>query len=116
MGLNLSALMTGAGAVAKQPVTKGGALAALVTGGLYMASAAGVVVPGWAFVAGPIFGTMLYKFLPAKDQAEIDDVAAKVTDTFETIPTTYPEYPGDKPLPSVVTNLKTKDGSDVGQS
>lgn len=116
MAFNLSALMSGAGAVANHPMTKGGALAALVTGGLYAAAAAGVVVPGWAFVAGPLFGTLLYKFLPAKDQAEIDDVTQKVKDTFNEIPTVTPDYKGtgNDPLPSVVTNLTTKDGKPVG--
>lgn len=113
MAFNASALMSGAASVAGHPITKGGALAALITGGLYAAAAAGVIIPGWAFVAGPIFGTLLYKLLPPKDQAVIDDTAQKVVDTFNTIPSTYAEYPNDpKPLLST-TNLVTKDGVKV---
>lgn len=113
MSLNLTALVSGAGAVASHPITKGSALAALVTGGLYAAVAAGVVVPGWAFIAGPVFGTILYKFLPTKDQAEIDSIADDVTKTFDTIPTIYPEYPNTTTPALSTTNLVTKDGSKV---
>lgn len=97
MAFNLSVLLKGAQTVASHPATKGGALAALITGGLYVASAAGVLVPGWAFVAGPVLGTLLYKLLPAADEQIIDGVVQKVTDTISEIPDQVQEtYPADK--------------------
>ena len=101
MPFNISALLTGAGAVAKStaahPITKGGSLAALITGGLYAASAAGIVIPEIAFTFGPLAGYLLYKFLPPVAQAEIDGTAAKVVEVFNDIPDikTYQEYPSD---------------------
>lgn len=87
--------MTGAGAVASHPITKGSALSVLITGGLYAASAAGIAIPGLAFTLGPLAGLLLYKFLPPKVQQEIDDTATKVIDTFQEIPKTYDEYPNE---------------------
>jgi hypothetical protein len=106
MAFNVSALMSGAGAVASHPITKGGALSALITGGLYAASAAGLAIPPLAFTLGPIAGLLLYKFLPPKVQQDIDDTATKVVDTFNEVPTTYAEYPPETKNPDA-TRLNT---------
>ena len=117
MAFNISALLTGAGQVAAHPITQGGALASLITGALYVASAAGVVVPPVAFALGPIAGLLLYKFLPPKAKAVVDETAAKVVETFNEIPKTYPA--GDvgtaPPAGTSTTNLVTKDGTPVNK-
>ena len=111
MGLNLAVLMNGAGAVAKattqHPITKGGSLAALITGCLYAAAAAGVAIPEIAFTAGPIAGYLLYKMLPVKTQQVLDDTAQEVVDTITTIPNVYAEYPNHMPI-GTPNNLNQK--------
>lgn len=120
MGVNLSVILKGTTAVSKSvaqhPITKGGALAALVTGGLYIAAAAGIAVPEIAFTIGPVAGAILYKFLPKSVQDEIDAAAQKVADIDQMIPEikTYAEYPGDKKPAPAQTNLVTKNGNKVG--
>lgn len=95
--MNISALLTGlkatAGSVASHPITKGGSLAALITGGLAVASVAGVAVPELAFTLGPIAGVVLYKFLPPKVQQELDETTEKVVDLATTIPDVEASYP-----------------------
>lgn len=119
MGLNVSTIIAGAGAVAKStakhPITKGGSLAALLTGGLYIAAAAGVAIPEIAYTLGPIAGVLLYKFLPKEYQEALDSTTEKIVDTFDTLPSTYAEYPANPNSPSGTskTNLKTKDGNTV---
>lgn len=87
--MNWAAILDGAKTVAAHPVTKGGSLAVLISGGLYAAQFAGIAVPSIAFSAGPIAGYILYKLLPKKIEDDIDNVAKEVTDVVTEIPQTY---------------------------
>ena len=97
MAFNVSALIDGAKAVAGHPITKGGALASLISGGLYAATIAGVAIPAWALTAGPLAGYVVYRLLPKKTEDQIDAVAAEVVAVATEIPTTYADPDKDFP-------------------
>ena len=108
MAFNLTALISGANAVANHNVTKGSALAALITGGLYAAGAAGLVVPPLAFAVAPVAGLLLYKFLPVKAQQEVDAIAQQITDVANEVPNTYSaptDFPNPPPTNPAPNNL-----------
>lgn len=95
MVLNVTALLAGAKVVAQHPLTKGGLVMSLVSGGLYAASLAGVAIPGWAVTVGPILGYIAYRLAPKGVEDDIDAVAIKITDIANDVPQTYAEYPVD---------------------
>jgi hypothetical protein len=113
--VNIAALITGASAVSKSvvshPLSKGGGLAALITGGLYVAAAAGVVIPEIAYTVGPVAGFILYKLLPKSIEDQIDQTAQKVVDLDNLIPEvkTYDDYPADKETGIVTGNIPSKE-------
>jgi hypothetical protein len=115
MAINWSSALSAAKSIAGHPITKGGALASLISGGLYIAATVGVPIPGVALLLGPAAGYVLYYLLPKKAQTEIDAVAQEVTDAVSKIPSTYPEYPGKDGQPSTSqgapnTNIDQKQG------
>lgn len=124
--MNIAALLSGAGAVTKSvaahPITKGGALAALITGGLTIASVAGIAIPPVAFTIGPMAGYLLYRVLPKQYETDIDDLAQKIIDIDSDIPNlpdihTYQEYPnepGQNAQPPATTNITL--GSEDGKA
>ena|ERR1700760_3906473 len=95
--MNISALLAGAQQIAGHPVAKGGALASLITAGLYAAMAAGVSIPPVAIALGPIAGYVLYKVLPVKQQNELDTAVDDITSVVTAIPTTYSDPDKDFP-------------------
>lgn len=105
MALNIGNLLVAAktvsASVAAHPITKGGALAALIVGGIQIAILAGIAIPSWAVAAGPVAGYILYKLLPPKVEAEIDDTATKVVDIANTVPVIDPTYNISKNKPNL---------------
>lgn len=89
MALNVTALLAGAKVVAQHPLTKGGLVMSLVSGGLYAASLAGVAIPGWAVTVGPILGYVAYRLAPKAVEDDIDAVATRITDIANDIPQVY---------------------------
>ena len=112
--MNVAALLNGARAVASHPITKGGSLAALISGGLYAAQFAGVAIPSIAFSAGPLAGYILYKLLPKKIEDEIDATAEKFVDIATTIPQTYSQ-PSDFPNPPPADHAQGQPNSNINQ-
>ena len=104
--LNWFALLQGAKTVAAHPITKGGSLAALVTGGLYAASFAGIAIPELAFTVGPLAGYVLYRFLPVNTQKEIDDATQAVIDGLGKLPEIDPTYPTAKGITDMPTSIQ----------
>lgn len=93
--MNISTLFTGLKSVAGHPITKGGSVATIITVGLYTASAFGILIPMWAFTAGPALGYVAYRLLPKSVEDQIDQAAAKITEIATELPTIDPTYPGD---------------------
>lgn len=106
MAINVATILTAVKAVGSHPITQGGSLATLITGGLYAASIAGVVIPTWAFTVGPLAGYALYRFLPKRIEDEIDNTANEIVDIAKEVPQTYsapsdfPNAPNENPTPN----------------
>ena len=112
----LSTLLQSVRSLDKTRVAKSGGVSAIITVVLTMATIAGAPIPGWAPFVGSLVGIAVYKMLPKKEEQEVDSIVDETIDVVTSIPQTYADYSGtgNDPLPSVVTNLTTKDGNKVG--
>lgn len=93
MPFSVTAVLGGLKSFAAHPITQGGALGALVSGGLEVALLAGVAIPGWAFTAGPLAGYLLYKALPKPWEQKIDDTATYLVNVAGEVPSIEKVYP-----------------------
>lgn len=106
MAINFSAIAEGAKSIAAHRGGKGTALATLVTGGLIVATAAGVTVPAFWFTLGPIAGLILYKVLPKNIADRIDGVEDGIIDAVSKVPSLEDTFPGkDGAPPTNVSNI-----------
>lgn len=107
----LGAILQGIRSVDKARVAKSGGLAVAISAGLTAATLAGAPIPGWIALVGPIAGTIIYKMLPAKQQAQVDTIVDEVIDAATVVPQVYSspsDYPKEVPDSISTNNLKVE--------